>query len=117
MRRALENCGNAAGVACQLIAIDDSLVVPIPTSMKVTGLFHATANPLIAPEARDDVTRRLGNATSGWNAVAVGATGRPALALKATSEQAAVDGALADCAKQDRDCRVIAIGPFAVAPN
>ncbi len=117
VRRALENCGNAAGVACQLIAIDDSRVVPIPTSMKVTGLFHATANPLIASEARDDVTRRLGNATSGWNAVAVGANGRPALALKATSEQAAVDGALADCAKQDRDCRIIAIGPFAVAPN
>jgi adenylate cyclase len=46
----------------------------------------------------------------------VGASGHPGLALKAANEQAAAAGALADCAKQDRDCRVIAIGPFAVEP-
>jgi adenylate cyclase len=37
--------------------------------------------------------------------------------LKAASEQEAVDGALADCANQDRSCRVVAIGPFAVEPK
>ena len=90
--------------------------MPIPTSMKVVGLFHAAGNPLIAPDARESVAQRLANAPTGWNAVATGAGGRPGLALKATSEQAAVDGALADCARQDRNCRVIAIGPFAVEP-
>jgi adenylate cyclase len=35
----------------------------------------------------------------------------------AANEQAAVDGAMADCARQDRSCRVIAIGPFAVEPK
>jgi adenylate cyclase len=34
--------------------------------------------------------------------------------LKAANEQAAIDGAMADCARQDSSCRVIAIGPFAV---
>lgn len=34
--------------------------------------------------------------------------------VKAANEQAVIDGALADCARQDRACRVIAIGPFAV---
>ncbi|MGA7610789.1 MAG: adenylate/guanylate cyclase domain-containing protein [Xanthobacteraceae bacterium] len=116
-RRALESCGAGAGVPCLLVALDDQLVVPIPTSMKVVGLFHAVGNPLIAPDVRESVAQRLGNATNGWNAVAAGAGGRPGLALKAASEQAAVDGALADCARQDRNCRVIAIGPFAVEPN
>ena len=116
VRRALENCGTISGVACLLAALDDNIVVPIPTTMKPVGLFHAAANPLITPQLQDEVARRLGNAASGWNAVAVGASGHPGLALKAANEQAAVDGALADCAKQDRNCRVIAIGPFAVEP-
>ncbi len=116
-RRALENCGAGAGVPCLLVALDDQSVVPIPTSMKVTGLFHAVGNPLIAPDVRESVAQRLANAPTGWNAVATGAGGRPGLALKAANEQAAVDGALADCARQDRNCRVIAIGPFAVEAN
>jgi len=37
--------------------------------------------------------------------------------LRATSEQAAVNQALADCVKSDSDCHVIAIGPLAVGPN
>jgi hypothetical protein len=36
--------------------------------------------------------------------------GRPV----STPIKAAIDGALADCGKQDRSCRVVAIGPFAV---
>jgi hypothetical protein len=43
--------------------------------------------------------------------------GRPGLMLKAANEQDAIDGALADCNRQDRSCRVIAIGPFSVEPN
>src|SRR5262245_45542932 len=30
-RRALERCGYLAGIACMVIAIDDTFVVPIPT--------------------------------------------------------------------------------------
>ena len=56
-------------------------------------------------------------ASSGWNAVAVGAAGRPGLALKATSEQNAINESLAKCVKSDSDCHVIAIVPFAVGPN
>ena len=53
----------------------------------------------------------------GWNAVAVGTAGRPGLGLKAADEQTAVNSALADCAKRDSDCHVIAIGPFMVGPT
>ncbi|UVO29578.1 adenylate/guanylate cyclase domain-containing protein [Bradyrhizobium arachidis] len=114
-RRALESCGAIAGVACMIVAVDESYVVPIPTLFRVTGFFHAASNASIVAEARDDVVRRLGEAM-GWNAVAVGTSGRPGLGLKAADEQTAVNGALAECAKRDSDCHVIAIGPFTVGP-
>ena len=41
----------------------------------------------------------------------------PGLALKALSEQGAVNEALGSCVKRDSDCHVIAIGPFSVGPN
>jgi class 3 adenylate cyclase len=116
-RRALESCGVLAGVPCMIVAADDSFVVPVPTIMKATGFFHATSNASIIADARDDVTRRLNDAASGWNAVAVGTQGRPGLGLKAANEQSAVNDALANCAKRDTDCHVIAIGPFTVGPN
>ncbi len=117
MRRALESCGVTAGVPCMIVAADDNFVVPIPTIMKATGFFQPASNPSIVADARDDVMRRLNDATSGWNAIAVGRQGRPGLGLKAANEQVAVNDALGDCAKHDTDCHVIAIGPFTVGPN
>lgn len=117
VRRALESCGAVAGVPCMIVALNENFVVPIPTTMKVTGFFKAAGNAVIAPDARDDVARKVADATSGWNAIAVGTAGRPGLGLKAATEQAAVNAALADCVKRDGDCHVIAIGPFSVGPN
>jgi len=116
VRRAIESCGGIAGVSCLIIALNENFVVPIPTTLRVTGFFKAVGNGAISAEARDDVARQLADST-GWNAVAVGAAGRPGLGLKAGSEQSAVNGALADCVKRDSDCHVIAIGPFSVGPN
>ena len=114
VRRALEACGSRSGVACMIIAVDDNFVVPIPVSVKVTGFFRPAEHALIAPHMRDEVARRLAEATSGWNAVASGAGGFPGVASGAASEQSAVEGALMDCGKHDHDCRVLAIGPFSV---
>ena len=116
-RRILETCGAVVGVACILVAADDDFVVPVPTTLKAVGFFRVEGNPMIAPDARGDVARKLADASSGWNAVAVGAAGRPGLALKAANEQDAVNEALGNCVKRDSDCHVIAIGPFAVGPN
>jgi len=116
-RRALESCAAIAGVPCMIIASDDNFVVPVPVTMKATGFFKASASPSIIPAERDDVARKLGDAPSGWNAVAVGAAGRTGVGIKATSEQNAISEALGACAKRDTDCHVIAIPPFAVGPN
>jgi adenylate cyclase len=117
VRRALESCGALADAPCRIVAVDDSFVVPVPTIMKPTGMFHPADNSAIASDARDDVARRIAEATTGWNAVAVGAAGHPGTALKAASEQDAVNAALADCTKHDSNCHIIAIGPYMVEPN
>jgi len=115
-RRSLESCGAIAGSPCMIVAVDDVFVVPIPTLLRAVGFFHVATHPSIIADARDDVVRKLGDGM-GWNAVAVGTAGRPGLGIKAVDEQSAVNGALADCGKHDRDCHVIAIGPFTVAPT
>jgi class 3 adenylate cyclase len=117
VRRNLESCGALAGVPCIIMALDDAFVVPVPTTLKVTGFFRAAISSSIAAEARDEVTRKLAEASSGWSAVAVGVSGRPGLALKAANEQNAVNEALGSCVKRDSDCHIIAIGPFSVGPN
>jgi adenylate cyclase len=114
-RRSLESCGAIAGVACMIVAVDENFVVPIPTLLRITGFFHAASNASIAADARDEIVRKLADGM-GWNAVAVGTAGRPGLGVRAADEQAAVKSALADCAKRDSDCHVIAIGPFTVGP-
>jgi class 3 adenylate cyclase len=116
-RRGLETCGALAGVPCMIVAVNDVFVVPVPTLMKVTGFFQAPSSASIAADAREEVVRKLAEASNGWSAVAVGTAGRPGLGLKAASEQNAMNDALANCAKRDSDCHVIAIGPFTVVPN
>jgi adenylate cyclase len=116
-RRSLESCGALAGVPCMIVAADDDFVVPVPNLMKAVGYFKAATNPSILANERDEVARKLTDAPSGWNAVAVGTTGRAGVGVKGTSEQNAINDALGNCAKRDSDCHVIAIGPFAVGPN
>jgi adenylate cyclase len=115
-RRVLELCGKNAGVPCLIIAVDNDFVVPIPMTMKVVGFFRPAGANSVTPELRDDLARRLGN-SGGWTAVAAGNSGKIGLTLKAASEQAAVEGAMSDCANKDHSCRVIVIGPFAVEPK
>ena len=55
-----------------IVAVDDVFVVPVPTTLRGLGFFKAAGNSVISPEARDDVARKLADASSGWSAVAVG---------------------------------------------
>jgi hypothetical protein len=114
IRRSLEACGFLAGIPCMIVALDDSFIVPIPVTMKVTGFLNLAGNTMMPPDTRDILTRRLGNATNAWNGIAIGANGKAGVILNAADEQSAIDGALADCGRQDRDCHVIVLGPFTV---
>jgi adenylate cyclase len=116
VRRSLEACGHMAGVPCMIVAVDNTFVVPIPTTMKVTGFFYPATSTAIAPEMRSAVVERFGNAMNAWNAVAVGTSGAPGVAINAADEKDAIEKALSRCGERDRDCRVIALGPFLVQP-
>lgn len=116
VRRALEICGTNAGSPCMIVAVDDSFVVPIPKTMKAVSFFRPSTNSFVAANERDFLARRYASAFKGWNAVAASLNGKTGVALGADTEEAAVKAALAECAKIDRECRVIAIGPFSVEP-
>jgi len=114
LRRSLERCGFLASSPCLIVAIDDTFVVPIPALVKVVGLYRPEALSDLQPQAREEVARRLAGAPNGWNAVAVGAGGNAGIAIGAQSERSALDGAFIDCARHDRDCRILVLGPFLV---
>lgn len=116
IRRALEGCGSNAGVPCLLLAVNENFVVPIPVTMKITGLFQPAGSAAIVAEQRASVAERLAIGR-GWTAVAASFAGHAGVAVGAAGEQDATAAALADCAKRDSSCRVIAIGPFAVEPR
>ena len=116
VRRALEICGSNAGTPCLILAVDDNFVVPVPKTMKAVGFFRPATNSFVAANERDFLARRYASSTKGWNAVAASLNGKTGAALGADTEEAAVKTALADCAKVDRECRIIAIGPFSVEP-
>jgi class 3 adenylate cyclase len=116
VRRALEVCGNNAGTPCLIVAVDDNFVVQIPKTMKAVAFFRPATSSFVAANERDFLALRYANAPKGWSAVAASLNGKTGLALGAGDEEAAVKAALADCAKADRECRIIAIGPFSVEP-
>jgi adenylate cyclase len=117
VRRSLEFCGSNAGVPCMVLSVDNVFVVPMPKTMKIVGLLAPETITAVNPDVRSDVVRRIRNAQGGWSALAAGASGRPGISVRSVDETAAVKTAMADCERQDRDCKVIAIGPFTVQPN
>jgi adenylate cyclase len=116
IRRSLELCGSNAGSPCMIVALDDNFVVPVPKTMKPVSFFRPTTSSFVTANEREFLARRYAGATRGWSAVAASLNGKTGVALGAENEEAAVKAALADCAKVDRECRIIAIGPFSVDP-
>jgi hypothetical protein len=116
MRRTLERCGYVSKAACLVIAVDDTFVNAVPTLGKAVGFYRPDALFGVPDEERAEISRRLASSSSGWHAVALGATHHAGTKIGAISERSAVDGALENCALYDRDCRIAVIGPFLVQP-
>ena len=84
VRRALESCGGIAGVPCMIVALNDSFVVPIPATLKVTGFFKAAGNTMIIGRCpRRCRTPDRGGVKRLERRRGRGAGGRPGLGLKA----------------------------------
>ena len=99
-----------------IIALDDNFVVPVPKTLKAISFFRAATSSFVAAGEREFLARRYAGAPKGWSAVAASVNGKTGAAFGAESEDTAIKSALADCAKIDRDCRIIAIGPYNVEP-
>jgi adenylate cyclase len=113
MRAALEFCGDQAGSACAIVAVDDSFVTPFPTTTSIAGLFDPAALPLPAPD-RDRLVQAYAG-RGGWKAAALARNARFGVAVGRASEAEAVADALSECrAAEGQDCIVQAIGIFAV---
>lgn len=113
MRAALEFCGDQAGSACAIVAIEDAFVTPFPASTAIAGLFDPSTLPL--PPAERERLAQSYAARGGWKAAAIGRNARFGLAAGRSSEAEAVAGALSECrAAGGQDCIVQAIGIFAV---
>jgi hypothetical protein len=114
MRRALERCGFISKAACLVVAVDDTFVAAVPTLARVVGLYRQDALFGVQTEERAQVARRLAASNEGWQAVALGASRHTGTKVGATSERGAIEGAMEDCAKHDRNCSIAVIGPFLV---
>jgi len=114
MRRSLERCGFVSRTACIVLAVDDTFVTAVPTSARAVGFYRQDALLGVRVEERAEVARRLASSREGWQAVALGATGRTGIKVGASSEQSAIHGAMENCARYDHDCRIAVIGPLLV---
>jgi hypothetical protein len=111
LRQTLQGCGAIDRVACIIIAVNSTFVVPVPRTFKVTGFYQDRVDRQGNPHARSV------NPTSGWSAVAIGKRGRPIATYGALSEAIAIKDTLTNCEKEDGDCHIVAIGPFSVKSN
>jgi hypothetical protein len=114
MRRTLERCGYVSKSPCLLVAVDDTFVTAVPTLAKAVGFYRPDSLFGVQVEERAEIARRLATSNEGWHAVALGATRHAGTKVGAISERSAVDGAMENCARYDRDCQIAVIGPFLV---
>jgi class 3 adenylate cyclase len=116
-KAALEMCGFTTQAPCRLLVINTTVVLPVPQTMRATAMFNPATHASIERGLRDGLVRRLAQAPDGWNAVAVGTSGHPGLAVQKPTEAEAIDAALVECRRSDAGCAVIAIGQFVVKPE
>jgi two-component system OmpR family response regulator len=112
-RLMVERCGYFYQGPCLLISVDGWLTVRIPKSRRIEDVFLLTTETQMSEPDRQkvaDVYRQRD-----WRALARGNSGGWYAVANMASEAAAVEAALASCAKVEPGCRLYAIGNFRVA--
>ena len=113
IRRTLQICGHLTGRPCAVYAVDDRVVVRVPTQHRVTDIFTPQEIERLDTSNRETVERYL--IADDWRAIAMDSKGWLGIVSGRQSEAQAVDDALAACRNGGGDgCRLLAIGPFVV---
>jgi class 3 adenylate cyclase len=116
IRRNLQTCGQISGRPCVVYSVDDQVVVRVPQLHRVTGIFTPEHAPSADAGRRAAIERYL--IANDWRALAVADNGPVGLVSGRASEAAAVADALSECDKTGGvGCKLLAIGPFLVAPK
>ena len=116
IRRNLQTCGQISGRPCVVYSVDDQVVVRVPQLHRVTGVFTPEHAPSADPGRRAAIERYL--IANDWRALAVADNGPVGLVSGRASEAAAVADALSECNKTGGvACKLLAVGPFLVAPK
>jgi class 3 adenylate cyclase len=116
IRRNLQTCGQISGRPCVVYSVDDQVVVRVPQLHRVTGIFTPEHAPSADAGRRAAIERYL--IANDWRALAVADNGPVGLVSGRASEAAAVADALSECSKTGGvGCKLLAVGPFLVAPK
>jgi adenylate cyclase len=116
IRRNLQICGHLTGRPCVVYAVNNTVLVRTPQTMRVTDIF--TPQDMGGLDGTQTKALEQYLIADGWRAVALAANGRIGIATGRSSEQDATSMALQACRDAGgSDCAVTAIGPFMVAPQ
>jgi class 3 adenylate cyclase len=116
IRRNLQTCGQISGRPCVVYSVDDQVMVRVPQLHRVTGIFTPEHAPSADAGRRAAIERYL--IANDWRALAVADNGPVGLVSGRASEAAAVADALGECNKTGGvACKLMAVGPFLVAPK
>ena len=106
----------SAGTPCVVYSVDDQVVVRVPQLHRVTGIFTPEHAPSADAGRQAAIERYL--IADDWRALAIADNGPVGLVSGRASEAAAVADALSECNKTGGvGCKLLAVGPFLVAPK
>lgn len=115
MRSALQGCGFLAQRPCFVYALNDEVVVRVPETVKIVDVLAQDDLAGVSDADRQRIESSYLTALD-WRALAVARNGRIGVAVRAASEQQAIDQALRSCqGAGGLDCGLAAIGPFKVS--
>jgi DNA-binding winged helix-turn-helix (wHTH) protein len=112
-RLAVERCTELTQRPCLLLAVDGFLTMKIPKSRPIVRIFLPSTEADISMADRERISRTYQG--DEWRALARGKTGTWHPFAGASSETAAIEGALRLCSQAEDDCRLYAIGNFRIA--
>ena len=116
IRRNLQTCGQISGRPCVVYSVDDQVVVRVPQLHRVIDIFTPAQAPSADAGRRAAIERYL--IANDWRALAIANNGPVGLVSGRDNEATAVADALAECSKAGGvECKLLAIGPFLVAPK
>src|SRR6267154_5807924 len=104
------------GRPCVVYSVEEEVLVRTPQLHKAINIFTPQAVTNLDTRQQEALERYL--VANDWRAIALARNGRLGIVSGRSSESAAVNDAVGECARAGgTECAVLAVGPFVVAPK